>query len=245
MIAVSGREPFGAGLGRRGAPFAAILLVGFVLFLVSSPKHWWYFAAAAAVAATAVVSAFRVPWERLPPLATALVPLAVVLSIALLREGQGGGISGYGALFLLPTLWAACYGSRTQLLIVLAAMLAAFWLPIVIVGAPYYPSNQWRGGGLLVLIVGLFGLVIQQLLFDRAEAELRLREASAFELHDDVVQNLTVAQLALAVGDAERAQAAVGEALKVGQGIVESLLSSQETQPGSFVRRDPERREGP
>jgi signal transduction histidine kinase len=124
-------------------------------------------------------------------------------------------------------------------------MLVAYWLPIVVIGAPYYPSSQWRGGGLLVLIVGLFGLTIQQLLFDlgaeeglRADAERRLREASAYELHDDVVQNLTVAQLALAVGDGERAQSAVDNALKVGQGIVESLLSTQTLEPGSLVRRD-------
>jgi len=246
VIAVSGRAPFApGGLARRGAPFVAILLIGFVLFLTGTPRHWGYFAAAAVVAALALASGALAPWERLPGIAAVAVPLAIVLSIALLREGQGGSLSGYGALFLLPTLWVACYGDRTQLLIVLAAMLVAYWLPIVVIGAPYYPSSQWRGGGLLVLIVGLFGLTIQQLLFDlgaeeglRADAERRLREASAYELHDDVVQNLTVAQLALAVGDGERAQSAVGNALKVGQGIVESLLSTQTLEPGSLVRRD-------
>jgi len=245
MIAVSSGRPFARqGLARRAAPFVGILLLGFLLFLTESPRHWLYFLAAALVAATALVAAVVIPWDQLFPVATVLPPLALVLAIALLREGQGGSLSGYGALFLLPTLWVACYGTRAQLLIVLAAVLAAYWLPIVLIGAPHYPSSQWRGGGLLVLIVGLFGLVIQQLLHDltteqerRMNAERLARQASAYELHDDVVQNLTVAQLALAMGDAERAQAAVAEALAVGQGIVNDLLSAQTPRPGSFVRR--------
>jgi signal transduction histidine kinase len=245
MISAAGTPFARSGLARRGAPFVGILLLGFLLFLTETPRHWVYYVAAVLVAAAALASAARVPWERLPALATVLPPLAIVVAIALLREGQGGSLSGYGALFLLPTLWVACYGTRTQLLIVLAAVLGAFWLPIIFVGAPYFPSSQWRGGGLLVLIVGLFGLIIQHLLHDltaeqerRVSAERRLRQASAYELHDDVVQNLTVAQLALAVGDAERAKGAVAEALEVGQGIVSDLLSAQTPQPGTFVRRD-------
>jgi signal transduction histidine kinase len=252
MIAVSARDPFApAGLARRGAPFLAILLLGFVLFLAESPRNWWYFTGAALVAVVAVAAAALVPWHRLPRIVGVLVPLGIVLSIALLREGQGGSLSGYGALFLLPTLWAASYSTRTQLLIVLGAVLTAYWLPIVVVGSPYYPSSQWRGGGLLVLIVGLFGFVIQQLLHNltaeaerRADAERRLRQTSAYELHDDVVQNLTVAQLALAAGDVKRARTAVSAALEVGQAIVQDLLSAHAPRPGSFVRRETQRGAG-
>jgi signal transduction histidine kinase len=242
---VAAATPFAReGLARRGAPFVGILLLGFVLFLTQSPRHWPYYAASVLVAAAAIAAAWVLPWERLPEIASVLPPLAIVVSIVLLREGQGGSLSGYGALFLLPTIWVACYGTRKQLLIVLAAVLCAFWLPIVLIGAPSYPSSQWRGGGLLVLIVGLFGLFVQQLLVDltgeqerRVDAERLLRQSSAYELHDDVVQNLTVAQLALAMGDVERARAAITEALDVGQGIVSNLLAAHPPQPGSFVRR--------
>jgi len=252
MIALRTKEPFTRpGLARRGAPFAILLAAGFVLFLFGTPRDWSYFVAAIAVAAAAFAAAWLVPWERLPQFATIVPPLAVVLAIVLLREGQGGSLSGYGALFLVPTLWVACYGTRGQLAVVLGAVLLAFWLPIVVIGEPSYPTSQWRGGGLLVVIVGFFGFVIQQLLDNlldeerrRLEAERRLRQASAYELHDDVVQSLTVAQLSLGLDDAERAKSAVDRALTVAQHIVELLLTSRpgEVAPGSFVREVEEER---
>jgi len=246
MIALRTKEPFTQpGLARRGAPFAILLGAGFVLFLFGTPRDWAYFVAALAVAGGAFAAAWLVPWERLPQFATIVPPLAVVLAIVLLREGQGGSLSGYGALFLVPTLWVACYGTRVQLAVVLGAVLVAFWLPIVVIGEPSYPTSQWRGGGLLVVIVGFFGFVIQQLLDNlideerrRLDAERRLREASAYELHDDVVQSLTVAQLSLGLKDPEGAKSAVDRALKVAQHIVELLLTSRPdaVSPGSFVR---------
>ena len=126
----------------------------------------------------------------------------------------------------------------------LVAVLTAFWLPIVLEGAPHYPSSQWRSGGLLVLIVGMSGLAIQQLLIElareedrRAVAELQLRKISAYELHDDVVQNLTVAQLAIALGDGDRARSAIAKALEVGQQIVENLLAAEAPKAGRYVTR--------
>jgi signal transduction histidine kinase len=231
------------GLARRSAPFVGLIVLGFVLFLAGSPRHWWWFLAACAVFVVACCLAVFLPWRRLPAIAAVLPPLLVVLAIALLRQGQGGSLSGYGALFLIPTLWMACYGTFVQLVVILVTVVLAFWLPIVLVGSPSYPSSQWRGGGLLVLIVGLFGFVIQRLiagLLDeeagRLAAEQRLREAGAYEIHDDVVQNLTVAQLALAVDDPPRAARAVDEALRVAQGIVGNLLQGRHSEPGGLVR---------
>ncbi|HSP70885.1 MAG TPA: hypothetical protein VLN26_00865, partial [Gaiellaceae bacterium] len=77
----------------------------------------------------------------------------------------------------------------------------------------------------------------------REETERRLREAEAYELHDDVVQNLTVAQLALSLDDREGAGAAIGEALTRVQRIVARLLASSRdggrVVPGSLVRAAP------
>jgi signal transduction histidine kinase len=91
------------------------------------------------------------------------------------------------------------------------------------------------------------GLAIQQLLIElareedrRAVAELQLRKISAYELHDDVVQNLTVAQLAIALGDGDRARSSIAKALEVGQQIVENLLGTEAPQAGRFVRERPE-----
>lgn len=219
-------------------PFLGLLIVGFVLFVFQTPRDWPYFIAAVTLTALACGAVAYVNWGELHELAAVLPPLAVVLAIALLREGQGGSLSGFGALYLLPILWVAFFGTRTSLGIVLAAVLTAFWLPIVLEGAPHYPSSQWRSGGLLVLIVGMSGLAIQQLLIELADAERQLRKINAYELHDDVVQNLTVAQLSLALGEDERARAAVTKALEVGQQIVENLLATEKPRPGRYVRDD-------
>jgi signal transduction histidine kinase len=224
--------------------FLGLLVVGFVLFVFQTPRDWPYFIAAVGIAALACAALAYGKWFEPNRIAAVLPPLAVVLAIALLREGQGGSLSGFGALYLLPVLWVAFFGTRTTLGIVLAAVLAAFWLPIVLEGAPHYPSSQWRSGGLLVLIVGMSGLAIQQLLIElareeerRAFAELQLRKISAYELHDDVVQNLTVAQVAIALGEGDRARDAVAKALEVGQQIVENLLATEVPRAGRYVMR--------
>ena len=224
--------------------FLGLLVVGFVLFVFQTPRDWPYFIAAVGIAALACAALAYGKWFEPNRIAAVLPPLAVVLAIALLREGQGGSLSGFGALYLLPVLWVAFFGTRTTLGIVLAAVLAAFWLPIVLEGAPHYPSSQWRSGGLLVLIVAMSGLAIQQLLIElareeerRAFAELQLRKISAYELHDDVVQNLTVAQLAIALGEGDRARDAVAKALEVGQQIVENLLATEVPRAGRYVMR--------
>jgi len=46
--------------------------------------------------------ALLAPWEKLPLGAQALAPLAYFVVIALLREAEGGSVSGYGTLVLLP-----------------------------------------------------------------------------------------------------------------------------------------------
>jgi signal transduction histidine kinase len=222
--------------------FLGLLVVGFVLFVFQTPRDWPYFIAAVGITALACVAVAYGKWFEPNRIAAVLPPLAVVLAIALLREGQGGSLSGFAALYLLPMLWVAFFGTRATLGVVLVAVLTAFWLPIVLEGAPHYPSSQWRSGGLLVVIVGMSGLAIQQLLIElaqeeerRALAELQLRKISAYELHDDVVQNLTAAQLAMALGDGDRARSAVAKALEVGQQIVENLLATEAPKAGRYV----------
>jgi len=95
------------------------------------------------------------------------------------------------------------------------------------------------------MIVGLLRLVIQHLIASllaeqtrRLEAEQRLREAGAYEIHDDVVQDLTVAQLALALNDRARAAHAIDRALHVAQTLVSDLLPTRpHATPGSLVRQ--------
>ena len=88
-----------------------------------------------------------------------------------------------------------------------------------------------------MLIVGLFGFVIQQLIAGLIKAEQQKRTAGAYEIHDDLIQNLTVAQLALALDDPARAVEAIDHTLDVAQQIVSDLLQARSaTEPGDLVR---------
>jgi signal transduction histidine kinase len=248
LIPAASTEPvMRVGLVRRGTPFVAMMLLGFLLFAVNGPRDWWYFLAAAVLFAAACLLAALAPWSRLPSIVGVVPPIALLATVALLREGHGGTLSGFGALFLISILWVACYGTRGQLGILLIALAAAYWVPIVIVGAPEYPSFQWRAGGLFVIVAGLFGIVIQDLIESlrreqrrREDVERELGNAQAYELHDDVVQNLTVAQLSLSRDDRDGAASALGRALVGAQQVVSELLdrTNPDARPGTLVRGD-------
>jgi hypothetical protein len=65
--------------------------------------------------------------------------------IALLREGSGGGASGYGPLAVLPVVWLALYHDRRQLIIGILLQAAVFFLPTVAIAPPdLTPRHQLR-----------------------------------------------------------------------------------------------------
>ena len=82
--------------------FLGLLVVGFVLFVFQTPRDWPYFIAAVGIAALACAALAYGKWFEPNRIAAVLPPLAVVLAIALLREGQGGSLSGF---------WLVSYGS--------------------------------------------------------------------------------------------------------------------------------------
>jgi PAS domain S-box-containing protein len=95
------------------------------------------------------------PWRRMPRWFWPLIPIGYLSVIALLRDAQGAD-AGLVALYFLPLVWLAYYGSRTQLAIGLAGVFAALALPILIVGAPEYPASNWR---LVIVTVVTAGVV--------------------------------------------------------------------------------------
>lgn len=62
--------------------------------------------------------------------------------------------------------------------------------------------------------------------------DMRERQDRALEIHDDVVQNLTEAQLALDRGDRERAIALVEETLEDSKIIITDILGERESELG-------------
>ncbi|HVX22439.1 MAG TPA: PAS domain-containing sensor histidine kinase [Acidimicrobiales bacterium] len=131
---------------RRRLPLfaaAGCVSVAFALIPFPASRTWEVVTAIAAFMALTTLT-FVLPWPRLPTWSWPVVPVGYIGVVALLRDAQGGGLSGLGYLFFLPVVWLALYGRRSHLVVGLVAMAVALVVPIVAVGAPQYPASQWR-----------------------------------------------------------------------------------------------------
>jgi diguanylate cyclase (GGDEF)-like protein len=151
------RKP-AAFLSHPVVPLAVILLLAFgTLGLRLDGTDWRLVATAAAVSALALAAAILLPWSRLPPALLLGVPVLCDVVIALMRHAQGGSTSGYGPLSILPVVWVGFVLSRRETAAITACTVALFVLPIVILGAPLYPSNGWRGVILWSIVCAMVG----------------------------------------------------------------------------------------
>ena len=158
-------------LRRRSAPFVGVMILAIaVLPLPPAGDGLAEIALASALTALIVGTVWFAPWHRLPAFAEVVPPLSYFVVVALLRESQGGALSGYSVLAMLPVLWLALYGTRDQLAIGLAGLGAVFFVPLVLLGAPEYPSTEWRTSILWICVAPIVGFTVQALV-----AELRTR----------------------------------------------------------------------
>jgi diguanylate cyclase (GGDEF)-like protein/PAS domain S-box-containing protein len=86
--------------------------------------------------------------------------LLFIVSVAVLRDGAG---TGYGPLVLLPAIWAALRGRRTELVVAIVGAALAFAIPLLVIGAPDYPTIGWRSATLIVLVATVVGVAVLQL----------------------------------------------------------------------------------
>jgi diguanylate cyclase (GGDEF)-like protein len=129
-------------------------------------------ALAATISGLILLTVWLAPWHRLPHFAEVVPALSYFVVVALLRDSQGGALSGYSALAMLPVFWLALYGTRQHLAIGIAGLAAVFLTPLVLVGAPEYPSTEWRTAILWICVAPIVGFTVQALV-----AELRARAA--------------------------------------------------------------------
>jgi len=210
------------------APYPSVIspvraIGGFVLVAFaaagfrSSGTHVPLLALTATLAGVLVAAAAAVPWRRLPPHALLTLPLSCDALVALLRHSQGGGLSGYASLLVLPVVWMAFVGGRRSVLLVVAAGAMTLMLPIALVGAPDYPSTGWRGAVLLTLVSAIVGLVTEHgVTATRRHAENETHRARQLDrlvqTHtalamsdvglDDVLETVVEEALALTAADA-------------------------------------------
>jgi diguanylate cyclase (GGDEF)-like protein len=152
------------GVLSRLAPFAGAGIIAVVLASLPPTSPNATDLAAAAVLLTVLVSAaLLIPWARLPDWSQASPPLIGFAFIALLRQAEGGATSAFAPVVMLPVLWLAIYGTRVQFRLAIAATAATFLGPLLLVGAPLYPTDGWREAAIWVSLGLLAGSATQAL----------------------------------------------------------------------------------
>jgi diguanylate cyclase (GGDEF)-like protein len=174
------------GLLRRSAPFlGAMVLALAVLPLPPDRDRPVVILLAFGLTALIVATVAFAPWHRLPRFAETVPPLAYFVVIALLRESQGGAVSGYSALAMLPVFWFALYGTRSQLAIGITGLASVFLAPLLLLGSPEYPPTEWRRAILWICVAPIVGYTVQALV-----AELRARAEDAARSENETRRTL-------------------------------------------------------
>lgn len=166
--------------GRAMVPFAIGALLALSVAPWSTSDHPGMLWAAAVLTGAIITLAALLRWPRQSGWVNVVPPLMYVVVVALLRHGAGGSESGYSPLLLLPVTAMALYGTRAQLLLVLATSAAILAVPIIVQGAPLYPVSEWRRLAILGALGTPTGLAIQSLVArsrELADEAVRARRA--------------------------------------------------------------------
>jgi diguanylate cyclase (GGDEF)-like protein len=159
-------------------PFAAAAGLAAVAAPIATSVDWPVYLVAVALG----VAAGMVRLTRLHlalGVARELLPSAIFLvAVALLRSSAGGANSGVAIVALLPVFWTALHSDRRQLCLVVGAVALFFFVPLVLIGPPEYPSAQYRAGVLFVAVSTIVGFTTQWLV---SEVRFQARQAQRRE----------------------------------------------------------------
>ncbi len=151
--------------------FAAVALLAPVLALLLPPSEpLGLLAVGSVVGAVAVALTAHGHRDATASWATSGGPLLYLAAVVLLRAAEGGSVSGYSPLLLLPLFWVALTGDRQLLIAMCLGIAAVLILPIVLVGAPDYPVTEWRRALIWLAVAPTVGLATQDLVRRVSEA---------------------------------------------------------------------------
>jgi PAS domain S-box-containing protein len=133
------------------------------------------------------LAVWQVPWKRIPAGWQAAPAFAFFGVVGLLRDAGGGLGSGLAPLVLLPVVWLALYHRRRVMVAGLLVAGSVLLGPVLVVGAPAYPSSEWRRAVVMVAIAAAMGLTthwlverLRQHIGDLAAAEGEARAEARF-----------------------------------------------------------------
>lgn len=163
---------------RRVAPFLIASLLTFAIALVGPgrigivallPALGLEFLLLFVVLAFARLGGGPTWLQMVPPLGY----YAVVYTLDVAEPGPRRGLA------VLPVIWFALYGTRSQLWVGVAGLAAALLAPMVLIGPPDFPAEDWHRIGTAVAVAGLVGFVVQRLVERLRDEQRREREMLA------------------------------------------------------------------
>lgn len=169
------------------------------------------------------------PWFRRHPQYAAMVTAAMFAAVTALRLTGSDETDATGLLYALPVALAAMAFGRV--VGTTAAMSAAGLLVAWAAGHPEVSLSAlgWAARVvplvLLGVLVGAAADAVEEAAADRlALAVAAARRRDAAEVHDEILQRLTVAKWRLEAGSGDDAAALLDEAMSQAQHLVSSLL---------------------
>ncbi|TMK80442.1 MAG: GGDEF domain-containing protein [Actinobacteria bacterium] len=188
-----------SGLLSRAAPFLGAMALAIAVYpLPPNGNEPNALLAAVVLNALVLISALAMPWRRLPHFAQIVPPFAYFLVIALLREADGGSTSAYAVLSMLPVFWLALYGTRRQLAVSIVGVASVFLMPLLIVGAPEYPTSEWTRALLWICVAPIVGFTVQSLVRQlRDRADEAARRAEELQVSQEETRKLVVSMAAV------------------------------------------------
>ncbi len=90
-------------------------------------------------------------------------PYSLFPVVVIVRDAAGGTSAGAATVVLIPLLWLAITGPRRELYGATVLVAAVFILPVLLVGPPTYPHQEWRRSITWVAIAVIIGPVLQRI----------------------------------------------------------------------------------
>ena len=226
---VGGLVPLSRRANRTAAAFGAVIV--FAELSPAIPHHprpqvdWWI----GAIVLTVVAGVLAAITDGRCGGALRYLPLLpFTVAVQMLRAADGNGSAGFVPLLILPVIWYALYGNRLALGFALSAVAAVNLVPLILVGAPQYPVTLWRAGVLWVVVLGLCGLVAQQLV-------AAIRQKSAALAASEAQFRTAFAEAPVGVALVGAAGSQIGTVLQVNRAMAMILGRTEEEIAGHSV----------
>ena len=173
-----GRPLEGDGAGLRLLPWVGSGLLAFILLPLLPGAANLGNLLAGLLLPVSVAVALLPRWERHPAWMQAVPCLIPFVMIGLVRGFNDSAIAAYSPVVLLPVFWFALYGTRPELLISVICVGITYAVPSPALGTGGYPATEAIAALLWMVIAGIAGFTLSELVRQRELLATRLERAA-------------------------------------------------------------------